>query len=575
MECDRTTLRFQGGSPVRIVVGTLVIVMSILIVPPVHAAPEIAHIRQIGSSEDDSAESVTVSGSSLYIAGETDGTLPDQSSSGGKDAFVRKHTTGGSHVWTRQFGTSSLDRAFGVATASGAIYVVGDTDGTLPDQSTAGGKDAFVRKYSPAGDVVWTRQFGTTGADQANGVAATGSGIYVAGSTTGTFPDESSAGTTDAFVRRYDASGNHVWTHQFGTPTADQAQGVVATGSGIYVSGSTTGALPDESSAGGFDAFLLKFDASGGIDWQDQFGSPAGDQALEVASNSTGIYVAGYMDGTLPGQSSLGGSDGFLVRYDASGSRLWTRQFGSSTTDQARGVAATSGGIYVSGPTFGAFPGQSSSGDNDVYVRKYEASGKPMWMIQFGTSEGDQAFGMTAAPSGIYITGNTEGAFPDQSNSGNDDAYVARLLSYRPDGLIRLAKTRGYAGNNIYNTRAKKQTKKAKARRNAGKTFLIQGQNDGDAKDGVKVKGCGPSPGFKVTYFSGITGKKNVTGAVRAGTFKLKKIVPGARKTLRMVIRATASADLGATKRCRVTIASTARPAIKDVVKAVARVVKG
>src|SRR5713101_2110893 len=68
--------------------------------------------------------------------------------------------------WIRQFGTSANDYAFAVVvSADGAEYVCGYTMGTLPDQTSAGANDAFVRKYDPFGNVIWTRQFGTPSDD--------------------------------------------------------------------------------------------------------------------------------------------------------------------------------------------------------------------------------------------------------------------------------------------------------------------------------------------------------------------------------------------------------------------------
>lgn len=75
--------------------------------------------------------------------------------------------------WTRQFGTSSYDNECGVAAGpQGEVYVAGWTRGALPGQTFAGEDDVFLRKYDPDGNEVWTRQFGTSGYDNAWCVAA-------------------------------------------------------------------------------------------------------------------------------------------------------------------------------------------------------------------------------------------------------------------------------------------------------------------------------------------------------------------------------------------------------------------
>jgi hypothetical protein len=106
--------------------------------------------------------------------------------------------------------------------------------------------------------VLSSRQFGTPQEDEAFGVTVDSSGVYVAGITADALPDQTSLGGSDAFVRKYDHEGNELWTRQFGTPQEDLASGIGVDSSGVYVAGITAGALPDQTSLGGSDAFVIK-----------------------------------------------------------------------------------------------------------------------------------------------------------------------------------------------------------------------------------------------------------------------------------------------------------------------------
>src|SRR5439155_1266491 len=139
---------------------------------------------------------------------------------------------------------------------------------------------------------------------------------------------QTSAGGVDAFLRKYDAAGNTLWTRQFGTSADDLADAVAVDGTGVYMAGFTGGTLPGQTSAGGVDAFLRKYDSSGNVLWTRQFGTSAYDSAVAIAADGTSVYVAGFTGGTLLGQTSAGGYDAFLRKYDSSGNVLWTRQFG-------------------------------------------------------------------------------------------------------------------------------------------------------------------------------------------------------------------------------------------------------
>ncbi len=278
-------------------------------------------------------------------------------------------------VWARQFGTPDEDRARGVAVDSaGNIYIAGDTDGALPGQASAGSWDAFVRRYDPNGKEIWARQFGTPDEDRARGVAVDSAGnIYIVGETGGSLPGQASAGKSDAFVRKYDPNGTEVWTRQFGTPDEDTAAGVAVDSAGnIYIAGDTLGSLPGQTSAGSYDVFVRRYDPNGKEIWTRQFGTPLPDvdTAAGVAVDSAGnIYIAGTAFGSLPRQAALGMADAFVRKYAPDGKEIWTRQFGTSVTDNARGVAVDSGeNIYIAGETSGTLRGQASAGKSDAIL---------------------------------------------------------------------------------------------------------------------------------------------------------------------------------------------------------------
>ena len=65
-------------------------------------------------------------------------------------------------AWLEQFGTEGHEKAYGVVTDAGAVYVTGLTGGTLPGETTLGGTDAFVAKFDTAGSLLWMKGFGSS-----------------------------------------------------------------------------------------------------------------------------------------------------------------------------------------------------------------------------------------------------------------------------------------------------------------------------------------------------------------------------------------------------------------------------
>src|SRR5437867_4288428 len=103
-------------------------------------------------------------------------------------------------------------------------------------------------------------------------------------------------------------------------------------------------------------------DAAQELQWLREFGTAGSEVGYAVAVDASDVYVAGPTDGALPGQTNAGGNDAFLRKYDADGTEVWTRQFGSLDYDDAESVAADVSGIYVVGLTAGTLPGQTSAG---------------------------------------------------------------------------------------------------------------------------------------------------------------------------------------------------------------------
>ena len=380
---------------------------------------------QFGSSDDDWSGGVAADASGAYITGGTDGVLPGQEGSGGRDVFLRKYDTTGEVLWTRQFGTTSLDSGRAVVADSSGVYVTGHTVGVFEGQAGYGGSDGFVRKYDGEGEVLWTRQFGTSEDDQGYGVAADASGVYVAGHTNGVLPGQEGSGSRDVFVRKYDADGEVLWTRQFGTDSGDSFGRVAADATGVYVTGHTVGVFEGQAGYGGSDGFVRKYDGEGEVLWTRQFGTTDDEHMPQIAVDDSGVYVTGSILSGVPGEGNV--KDVFLRKYGAGGDLAWERLIDTGADDHGGGVAVDASGVYVTGHTDGVFPGQADPGAKDVFVRKYDALGGVLWTRQLGTSGRDDSGGVAVDASGIYLTGHTKGQFPGQTRSGYLDVFTLKV----------------------------------------------------------------------------------------------------------------------------------------------------
>lgn len=391
-------------------------------------------IVQFGTAARDTAGGVVVEGKDVYVAGATGGDLGGPNA-GGQDIYVRRFNSRGELQWTRQFGTLGDDQATGGLDARRKRVVVGGlVTGALPGQTWFGREDAVLRAYDRDGNVLWTLQFGSSESDRVRSITIAKDGsIFVAGQTTGELTDEPRGGPGDAFVMRLDPDGTVRWLRQFGTSGLDEAIGIAVTRHAVYVTGVTDGAFPGQASAGGSDNFVARFTLDGELEWVTQFGTKAFDATWKIGIVGSTIFVAGNTAGQYPGEISSGGFDALVAALGTDGELKWARQFGTAGNDNVLGLTVDEEGAVVVGRIggIGGFGSQDPAADG--YARKYDADGNVLWMVQFGTATFDNAVDVALKGDDVYVVGQTLGSFPGYTNAGLNDAYVMRFRGLNDD----------------------------------------------------------------------------------------------------------------------------------------------
>jgi hypothetical protein len=113
-----------------------------------------------------------------------------------------------------------------------------------------------------------------------------------------------------------------------------------------------------------------------------QLGTSGDEEGWDViVDSSNNIYVTGQTKVALDGNTYSGGNgDIFLVKYNSSGTKQWTKQLGTSSRDYGTGVSVdNSSNIYVTGRTDGGMDGNTNSGNSDIFLVKYYDNGTKQW----------------------------------------------------------------------------------------------------------------------------------------------------------------------------------------------------
>lgn len=431
----------QTGAITAVAVGSTTITATSVFDPTVldevtatvYPSGSVRWTRQFGTAREDRVNDVAIdSVGNIAVVGYTEGDLERANGGGNKmDAYVRVYDPHGDVLWAEQFGFTDHDEATGVAfDADDNVIVVGYVRGNLGGVPS-GESDAFVRKYSPSGTVLWTRQFGTAGFDTAQAVATDSDGnIFVVGDTTGNLAGEVPE-IVDAFVRKYDSFGNALWTRQFRHDERTFGRSVATDEDGnVVVLVYMQVELPGEPWPYDYMA-IRKYDTNGNNLWNTQFGSDEGEGYSEqdVATDAFGnVIVVGETSGDLA-DGNLGSSDGYVLKFNAvDGMGIWSRHAGTATSDGLRGVATDSdNNIIVVGSTFGSLEG-TSFGDYDAIALKYNAAGSVIWTDQFGTADTDFAMAVATDSRGNFVVVGSSWDDLGGPNAGLIDVFVRSYM---------------------------------------------------------------------------------------------------------------------------------------------------
>lgn len=296
-----------------------------------------------------------------------------------------------------------------------------------------------------------------------------------------------SAGGSDAFISKLDASGNFVWAKRLGGTSDDMLFEIAVDVAGnVYSTGHFSGTVDFDPGASSYtlsaqsakDIFISKLDASGNFVWAKQLGGSGASISggthltLDLSGN---LHVAGGFNGTIdldPGTgtytiSSGGNASACIVTLDAAGSFIRAEHYlASSYIYLNKIVSDASGNIYSTGVfsgttdfdggpgTYTLSPGGSLS---DLFLLKTTPTGNMTWVKQLGSTNFISPTSITTDPQlNVYTIGIFTGSvdfdpgpgtysLSSSSTSGLVDNYILKLDA---SGNFSAARTLGDPVNN-------------------------------------------------------------------------------------------------------------------------------
>jgi hypothetical protein len=355
--------------------------------------------------------------------------------------------------WSILAGGSGQDEAHSIKQLPNGNFIVvgssnsinGDLSSPTPDGTVD--FDYWLVNLNPQGKMLWQKSYDNLGPEYAYTVALTKDGGYIVSGEA--FSQNPSAnpdlGKSHIWILKLDKNGIIQWQKQYGGSGSDCAYSIVQTNDNGYIVASSTSSndgnvVGNHGTDNSLDAWILKLDQDGKIQWQKCYGGTGNDVAKSILQTSDGGYIfAGETnsnDGDIKGNH--GNWDFWVVKINSNGNIEWSKVYGGTLNDKAQSIEQTKDGNYVvSGWT------RSSDGDvkylnggADFWVIKLNQNGQLEWEKTLGGSEDDFAYTIANTTDGNYVVaGESKSSDGDVSNHHikpnglNSDGWIVKLSS--------------------------------------------------------------------------------------------------------------------------------------------------
>lgn len=348
------------------------------------------------------------------------------------DFWLIKADVDGNALWNRTYGRRTLDRAYSVLqTSDGGYAMIGRSHhwGSTPSEEA----DIWLVKVDSSGDAQWNKTYGGVNWDLAWSFVQTSDGGYAIAA----FTDSFGAGDRDFWLIKTDATGGVEWNRTYGDTGRDEAMSIVQTSDGGYAMAGST----DSYGAGSSDFWLVRTDSSGELLWNRTYGEKGYDSArFMVQTDDEGFAIVGYT-------ASYGvGWDFWLVKTDALGSALWNKTYDGGDIPRAYSLIQTNdGGYAIAGDDFMLI--KTDMEGNMDWNRTYGGVGSGHGMCLIETSDGryvmagafqpidadwnDLLLVKTSAESGLTWTGSTADTITFYRGLADSNWNYVRVLVWK------------------------------------------------------------------------------------------------------------------------------------------------
>jgi hypothetical protein len=405
------------------------------------AQPAIQWQKSFGGSKKDSAREIRQTSDGGYVlvgySSSLDGDISD--GIGGGDWWILKISSTGQKIWEKSFGGTSTESAYDiVVTDDSGFVLIGETYSSDVDVSENHGEwDIWIVRLDSLGNIQWEKSYGGSNSEGGYSIKQTADlGFIFCGNTNSNDGDISqSLGFEDVWVVKIDKHGIIEWQRTYGGFDGDETSYCIETtdDGGYIFTGETTSSDGDITEAlGNTDAWVVKLNNFGEIQWQRTLGGFASDRSWDVKQDNNGsFFVVGYWGSgdIIPNWHGL--YDYWITKLDANGNIVWSKVFGGTKDDWARTIGFFSNGDMVIAGATRSVDGDVTQNDGiqDIWLVGIDSSGSMLWEKSIGGNGPEIAFDLLiTSEQDVVLTGESSIVSGDVTqNQGSVDLWVVKL----------------------------------------------------------------------------------------------------------------------------------------------------
>jgi len=235
---------------------------------------------------------------------------------GNYDCWTIRLGATGNLMWDKSIGGVSTDFGSDIDETTDGNYIIGGSMRIFLPGTNSTQHEMMISKMSPTGQVLWTKTYGGTLTDYAWGITEVSDGYLLAGEARSTNGDVSqSFGNSDGWLVKVDLNGDLVWEKSYGGSGNDGFRSIELTDDGKVILG---GFLTVD---GDSQFWALKVDGNGNEIWSKTYGSSGYDQMWEIKTTQDGGFIGmGYVGTTDEDvNGGPGNTDMWMIKLDSQG----------------------------------------------------------------------------------------------------------------------------------------------------------------------------------------------------------------------------------------------------------------